>query len=354
MKTFIKEHGGVVISSLVVVLLIAVCTVIKPLAADANNSIVQKLFEYVSNTLDNSSENDFNDVIGLYKISIKTGLTNNDNGTVNLNIISYFPDAIDIEDGYVVVNGTKTLFSELSYNQVEDGKEYYIPGPNLPAKKFADKYSIEYYDSFGKLIKEATTSVKDHFMQIVNDPGASTELRQYAIDMLNLGAECQTYFNYNTSDLANSELNSNEKNLSDITLESVEQYKMTSSGNTDGITPYGESLIFNTSIVCKIYFKVDNSINNYVFKDGNITLTPTKQSGNVYYVKLPAVSYPNLKTMHNITVVYNGEGDCVVNVNVLSYAYISLRAEARNGTDPKANSMRAVTKVANSAYAISH
>lgn len=62
MKTFIKEHGGVVISSLVVVLLIAVCTVIKPLAAEANNSIVNKLSNYVSNTLDNSVKNDMNSV----------------------------------------------------------------------------------------------------------------------------------------------------------------------------------------------------------------------------------------------------------------------------------------------------
>lgn len=62
MKSFFQEYGGTIIASLVVVCLIAVCTVIKPLAAESHVSIVDKLSNYVEETLDNASKNDLNSV----------------------------------------------------------------------------------------------------------------------------------------------------------------------------------------------------------------------------------------------------------------------------------------------------
>lgn len=63
MKSFFQEYGGTIIASLVVVCLIAVCTVIKPLATESHVSIVDKLSNYVEETLDNASKNDLNSVL---------------------------------------------------------------------------------------------------------------------------------------------------------------------------------------------------------------------------------------------------------------------------------------------------
>lgn len=56
MKNFFGEYGKVVVSSLVVVLLLSVCIVLKPLAAEGYESVASKLDTYVMDKLE-SPEN---------------------------------------------------------------------------------------------------------------------------------------------------------------------------------------------------------------------------------------------------------------------------------------------------------
>ena len=83
--------------------------------------------------------------------------------------------------------------------------------------------------------------------------------------MLTYGGCVQTYFNYNTGNLAS--VGITDVNLDTVTAEELAGYDRTVVGTVDGITYYGTSLVLETETIIRYYFQPDEgfSIDNYTF-----------------------------------------------------------------------------------------
>jgi hypothetical protein len=72
--------------------------------------------------------------------------------------------------------------------------------------------------------------------------------------MLNYGAAAQTYFGYNTENLSNAGFESTET----VEIPAVDTSNMVS-GSASGISFYGASLVFESKVAVRFYFKVTGS-----------------------------------------------------------------------------------------------
>lgn len=255
--------------------------------------------------------------------------------------------------------GNQAMLSELEYTQKGKEKEYKFTIPNIAPKTFADEMVIEVFDKDNNSIQTINTSVKQELMEVMNSISADAKEQALAKDLLNLGAESQLLFNYNTENLANAELSAEEKDLSDVTLATLTPYKTVISGETEGATALGNALnVSDAGYKYKMYFTIVGDIANYEVKCEETILTPVS-AGNydskpMYYFVLPNVySLTQLKDMHTVVVKNNGSGDLSVSISLLTYAYTALKEEEKNGSDDAANWSRALYKASESAYALS-
>lgn len=118
--------------------------------------------------------------------------------------------------------------------------------------------------------------------------------------MLNYGANAQTYFGYNTENLANKSLSPTDQ---DASLEycNFEPYKAseTDDPSVTGITYYGSSLNLNTETNVKNYFEVEegHSIEEFTFSyatngRSDTVVEPVQQTINgktLYLIEVPAI-----------------------------------------------------------------
>lgn len=294
---------------------------------------------------------DCNIIITLhYPLSLKAILASD--GSLDLNICNIIPKTVDYDTAYVIINGKKLMLGNSSYINFEKGdRQYFVEISDLGPSEIVNENTIQFFNGHNEhLTDQKPISVKN-YLEVLNDDYyiASSELKLFTRNMLNYGAEVQKVYGTNLDNLANNSLSEEEKDLSDITIDNFEQYKLQVSGQTTGIKAYGQSLSLKKRIDFKIYFEVDNDINDYEFLDGDDILDPQYYSGNLYYVVIQNVAAPNIKDIHSITIRYKGEGTYQVDCSVLTYAYLSLRDEQKHGSDDWANSMRALYKYADSA-----
>lgn len=294
---------------------------------------------------------DCNIIITLhYTLTMKAILASD--GSLDLNICNILPKTVDYDTAYVIVNGKKLMLGNNSYvNYGKGDRQYYVEISDLGPSEIANNNTIQFFNGYGEhLTDEKSISVKYYLEALNNDYYiASSEFKLFTRNMLNYGAEVQKVYGTNLDNLANSSLSEEEKDLSDITIDDFTQYKLQTSGQTAGIKAYGQTLSLKKRIDFKVYFQVDNDINDYEFLDGENILSPQHYSGNIYYVVISNVAAPDIKDIHSITIRYKGEGTYQVNCNVLTYAYLSLRDEQKYGSDDWANPMRALYKYADSA-----
>ena len=192
---------------------------------------------------------------------------------------------------------------------------YQVKLPSLAPAKLIQERNVKIYDG-STLVSEKQTSAKEYLNTLIeNYPSFAT----FAKSMLNYGAYCQIYFGENVENLANAGLDSEEIDVSSVTVDSDNDRLI--SGSTDGIIFYGQSLNLISSTKMCIYFQInEGSIFDYVFKEGGTVLTPSKYSDDVYFVAIRNVAAPDLDVKHTITVTKDDEGDLSVTASVLSYA----------------------------------
>ena len=287
-----------------------------------------------------------------YKMSMKV-VINND-GSLDMNICSYVPKTVRNEAAYAIVNDQKVMLSDMDYIDYGVGDRLYsYTLAKIAPKQVADETTVQFFDSYDNYLNtEKTISVKQYLETIISDSyECSNNLKQFAKDLLNYAGESQTLWNYNTDNLANIELSSDDKDLSNITSETLEPYKVQISGETEGIRTVGQSLSINKNTDFKLYFVTNNDINDYVFMDGTEIVEPTRygnyQGEKLYYVRISGVAAPDLINMHDISVKYQGAGDYVVSCNVLTYVGLCIR-----DNDEYTIPMKALYKLAVSAAAL--
>ena len=173
----------------------------------------------------------------------------------HLNIDSRIQDAFVT----VLVNdfGYKYSVSELATTE----KGYYIVSANVAAAQMTEDISIVI--SSGDISSEEMNySIRQYAEYILNGE-YDNNTKLLVQRMLNYGAAAQTYFDYNTENMANAGYEMTDvPQIPEATPGSV------ASGEVSGISYYGASLLYTTRIGVRFYFTVTGDINNYTFSTG--------------------------------------------------------------------------------------
>ena len=137
-------------------------------------------------------------------------------------------------------------------------------------------------------------------------------------EMLNYGAKAQSYFGVNETDMADSGIAVEPVQIpTDVAPHSV-------TGNADGISYYGATLVFAGKTAIRYYFTVDGSIENYSFTVNGASCEPVEKDG-LYYVEVSGINPQDLDK--TVTVCVN---------NTMEVAYSPMNYMARmsvKGTD---------------------
>ncbi len=184
---------------------------------------------------------------------------------------------------------------------------------SVDAKQMTDEIKFWFVDD-SNTYKVRTTTVADYAYYILGadistlncDSNDSTQLKALMAAMLNYGAEAQTYFNYNTDDLANKNLssytNDNGDNFADYFTDIdgsmfndnnswnvvKGDFYASSSANGEGIVGIDVGLGGTTSLNIKFRLLKTSSIDDYKFV---ITHTELYGNGNYYNLKDYAYAY---------------------------------------------------------------
>ncbi len=161
-------------------------------------------------------------------------------------------------------------------------------------------------------------SIRQYGEAIVNGDFSSAA-KNLVKHMLNYGANAQTYFNYNTKNLAN-------ENTGVPTQEKVpapdNKTKAVIEGEVAGIKADGASLILNSKTTLRFYFKLTGEKDITAFDFG--ALTPHKRSNDdetLYFVDIDGISPHELDKSQMVTVT-DKEADSKLTVSYSPVIYI--------------------------------
>ena len=187
--------------------------------------------------------------------------------------------------------------SSADFIKQDDGT--YAVTVKVAAAQMTDDISIQVV--VGDLVSDTMTySIRQYAEKILTGE-YNAKTKNLVKAMLNYGAMAQTYFGYNTGDLANKDY----VNTDAVEIPAVDTSNMVS-GSVDGIRFYGASLVFESKVAVRFYFTVTGDINSYTFSTG----TPVAKNG-MYYIEVPGINpqdYANTITLivnDTLTVSYS-------------------------------------------------
>ena len=172
----------------------------------------------------------------------------------------------------------------------KDDNGNYIFTARLAAAQLTDTITLQLYD--GENVGAVHTySAVDYAKSVMN--GSYSESTMALVKaMLNYGAAAQSYFKYNTENLANAGYESTES----VEVPVVDTTNMVS-GQVDGISFYGASPVFESKVAVRFYFTVTGDINSYSFSTG----TPVAKNG-MYYIEVDGINPQDYATDIILTV----------------------------------------------------
>ena len=194
----------------------------------------------------------------------------------------------------------------------DDGKAYYIFTCKVAAKEMADVITAQVVAD-GIEGKKFTTSVRNYANCIVNDKTNNEDYAKAAslVDaMLRYGAYSQTYFKYNTDDMADSILAKKTNYLDSVSIENFVAY------TPDTIEITGEnaskynasSLILESEVKLRHYFSEE--------------ISGATKKGNEWYIESELIPANNLnKTIETI------KDTVVIKYSPFNYVYKALNSE---------------------------
>lgn len=119
--------------------------------------------------------------------------------------------------------------------------------------------------SNGEVLASTSYSVKTYATAQLARPNCPAELRTLLVDMLNYGAAAQTYFSYNTANLANADLTAEQKAWATQEVAEIESVHTVIEGS-DGIVDLGSSsLSLVNTIVAHLHFYINGCDQNDLY-----------------------------------------------------------------------------------------
>lgn len=258
-----------------------------------------------------------------YYMDLPKDITSNDNSYMEFSTDNGLTYKVSVNDAKQVTD--------------ENGKILYKFACPLNAKQMSDTIKAKMVVD-GKSGIEYTYSVKDYANQILNDGKYSDATKNMVKALLNYGASAQNFFEYKISNLADSDLNDNDKV---IATNNFDTYKadITDNSGTGALKYYGSSLLCQSEMTVRHYFSLasDGNIADYSFSytdaNGNvISLNPQYASDkSLYFVDISGIMAYNLDKKFECNVTKGDTNIVKLAYGPFSYAYIV----ANKSTDEK-------------------
>jgi DNA-directed RNA polymerase subunit RPC12/RpoP len=250
------------------------------------------------------------------------------NGTIDLNIYVALSDNIlNDPDAFVrFEHSGVTVDVPVSegLESVKNGITCYRYSCEIFAKQVADTVIIQVMNENGAISNELEYSVMKYCVNQINK-SSDEKLVAVCKAMLNYAAAAQTYFNYNTDNLANASLNEADKVLPEV---DASAYALSVEGSESGLKPSSATLMLESEVKIRIYFAAQGgaSIDDYTYTiDGKEVPIQYNEKNGRYYIESDGIAAKELDNMH----VFCG-GNITVNYGALSYVNSKLTSK-----DPK-------------------
>lgn len=158
--------------------------------------------------------------------------------------------------------------------------------------------------------------------------------------MLNYGAAAQTYFNYNTTALANAILTDEQKDLSAVTAETLAAYQGQNKRITkDGVSFIGANLTLLSKTTLRLFFTADDTTNLTVTSGAATLPLHTDEANGRYYVEVAGITPERLADNVTVTVTRGDTPLMTVTYNVMAYGCNVLRQ-----TDSRYDNLKQVVR----------
>lgn len=119
-----------------------------------------------------------------------------------------YADNVSTED---IVDPYSETLTPIPFANWEPYGDYYrLCYSGIAGKEMTDEVSVTLYHDDGiRASIPATETISRYALRTLKSSSATAELKAVLMDMVNFGANCQTYFKYNTGNLANADKNFN-------------------------------------------------------------------------------------------------------------------------------------------------
>lgn len=198
----------------------------------------------------------------------------------------------------------------------KNGK-YYRFRCELTASEMTVNVTAELYlKNSTEPISTFTRSIRDYLISGLNNSTNDVEKALFRAT-LNYGGYTQKHFNYNGESYAYEGYMDDMSSVniaSDITFVRPE-------GFINGIKYYGASVFFRNAPYVRYYFELNENadINNYTFKIGDTTITPTEKNGKYYIESEPILAY-ELDKKQEVKVIKDDQNVMNFDYSIITWA----------------------------------
>ena len=193
----------------------------------------------------------------------------------------------------IVVGEEGYTFRVSGLEKTEDG--LYVASVNIAAAQMTDFIFVTVING-SDLAETASYTVRGYADTILADESFS-EYHALVKEMLNYGAAAQLYFDYEEENLANEGI----ADAGSAEIPDSVDSALSVTGNAEGVTFYGASLIFRNRIAVRYYFQFKGDINDCSFAVNDTTYAPQLKDG-LYYVEIADILPQDLDQQIALTV----------------------------------------------------
>ena len=251
------------------------------------------------------------------------GYTTSLNGKIEMNFyLDLAEDVANDEDAYMQFtlpgsnHTAETVKLADAKKTVRGGKAYYVFSAGVAAKDMTSDIKAQFVQGDGTKSEEWTYTIKAYCDYVRNHPDAyDAESVALVENMLNYGGYAQTYFKYNTSNLANADL---DLDLPEAKLD--DSFRPVITGELEGLTYLGSSAMLTTTTGLRHYFTFEGDAENYTFTANGKTLD-VQSDGENSYVLIDNIGAKNLPTAITLTVTDKEGNEISLSYSVYSNIY---------------------------------
>ena len=259
---------------------------------------------YTTHTCANCGNSYVTDEVAAYTFSVpqwNIALADDIRANFHVNVDSRLTDA----QITVLVDGAGYRYDLSELSTTAEG--YYVVSANVAAAQMTDDITIQVVS--GENASEVKSYSIRGYAEYILTTSDDENTKLLVQRMLNYGAAAQTYFVYNTGNMANAGYE-----MTDVPTIPEAPSGSAATGTVDGISYYGASLLYETRIGVRFYFTVTGDINSYTFSNG---AKATYKSG-MYYVDVLNINPNEYDNTIELSVT-NGTDTLTVGYSPLRY-----------------------------------